>query len=136
MEWEVNIQTWTYWNNIRKSPSLFKSFLNNRFQRVALNGHLCSNWSSVLAGVPQHWILETLLFLIYINDLPEDLESSVKLFADGTSLFSTVYNPNMSADQLDQDLKKNQNSPTNGKWSLTYYSLVLLFYTPWKHHKT
>ena len=85
--------------------NLFKSFLNNRFQRVVLNGQ-CSSWSSVLAGVPQGSILGPLLFLIYINDLPKGLQSSVKLFADDTSLFSTVYDPNMSADQLDEDLKK------------------------------
>ena len=85
--------------------SLLKSFLNNRLQRVVLNGH-CSNWSSVLVGVPQGSILGPLLVLIYINDLPEGLESSDKLFADDTSLFSTVYDPNMSTDQLDKDLKK------------------------------
>ena len=84
---------------------LLESFLSNRFQKVVLNGQ-CSNWSSVLAGVPQGSILGTLLFLIYINDLPEGLQSSVKLFADDTSLFSTVYDPNMSADQLDKDLEK------------------------------
>ena len=61
----------------------------------------------MLAGVPQGSILVPLLFLIYINDLPEGLQSSVKLFADDTSLFSTVYDGNMSADQLDKDLKKN-----------------------------
>ena len=70
------------------------------FQRVALNGQ-CSNWSSVLAGVSQGSILGRLLFLIYINALPEGLESSVKLFTDHTSLLSTVYDPNMSTDQLD-----------------------------------
>ena len=85
--------------------SLLKSFLNNRLQRVVRNGQ-CSNWSSVLAGVPQGSILGPLLFLIYINDLPEGLQSSVKLFADDTSLFSTAYDPNMSADELDEDLKK------------------------------
>ena len=62
-----------------------------------MNGQ-CSNWSAVLAGVPQGSILGPLLFLIYINDLSDSLEFSVKLFADNTSLFSTVYDPNMSTD--------------------------------------
>ena len=66
----------------------------------------CSNWSSVLAGVPQGSILGPLLFLIYINDHPDGLESSVKLFADDTSLFSAIYDPNILADQLDKDLKE------------------------------
>ena len=81
---------------------------------MVLNGQ-CSHWSSVLAGVPQGSILGLLLFLICINDLPDCLESSVKLVADDTSLFSTVYDLNMSGDQLDKDLKKFQNGPTNGK---------------------
>ena len=85
--------------------SLLKSFLSNRFQRVVLNGQ-CSSWSSVLAGVPQGSILGPLLFLIYINDLPENLQSTVKLFADDISLFSTIYEPNISASQLESDLKK------------------------------
>ena len=96
---------------------LLKSFLNNRFQRVVLNGN-CSNWSSVLAGVPQSSNLGPLLFLIYINDLPEGLQFSVKLFADDTSLFSTVYDPNMSADQLDKDLKKI--SDWAYEWKITF----------------
>ena len=66
----------------------------------------CSNWSSVLAGVPQGSILGPFLFLIYINDLNDSLESSVKLFANDASLFSTVYDPNILTDQLDKDLKK------------------------------
>ena len=54
----------------------------------------------MLAAVPQGSILGPLLFLIYINDLLNGLESIAKLFADGTSLFSTIYDPNISADQL------------------------------------
>ena len=85
--------------------SLLESFLSNGFQQVVLNGQ-CSSWSSVLARVPQGSILGPLLFLIYINDLPENLQSTVKLFADDTSLFSTVYESNISASQLESDLKK------------------------------
>ena len=94
--------------------SLLESFLNNRFQELVLNDQ-CSNWSSVLAGVPQGSILGPLLFIIYINDHPDGIESSVKLFADDTLLFSTIYDPNMLADQLDKDLKKYQIGHTNGK---------------------
>ena len=87
--------------------SVLKTLLNNRFQRVVLNGQ-CSNWSSVLDGIPQGSILGPLFFPIYMNGLPDGLESSFKLFADDTSLFSRVYDLNMSADHLDKDLKINK----------------------------
>ena len=68
---------------------LFQSFVSDKQQRVVLNGQH-SNWSPVLAGVPQGSILGPLLFLIYINDLLDNLESLAQLFADDTSLFSVV----------------------------------------------
>ena len=86
--------------------SLLTSFLSNRFQQVVPNGLCSSWWSSVLTRVPQGCILRTFFFLIYINDLPENLQSTVKLFADDTSLFSTVYDPNISASQPQSDIKK------------------------------
>ena len=58
------------------------------------------------AGVPQGAILGPLLFLIYINDLPDNLNSLVKLFADDTSLFSTVHDPTLSAKILNDDLSR------------------------------
>ena len=76
--------------------NLFCSFLNDRQQRVVLNGQL-SNWTPILAVVLQGSILGPLLFLIYVNDLPDNLNSLIKLFADETSLFSTAYDPNHSA---------------------------------------
>ena len=67
-----------------------------------------TNWLSIRAGVPQGSVLEPLLFLIYINDLPEGLNSEVKLFADDTSLFSIVNCVNTSASTLNSDLLKIQ----------------------------
>ena len=51
----------------------------------------------VQARVPQGSILRSLLFKIYINDLPDNLVSNPKLFADDTSLLSTVTDPNAGA---------------------------------------
>ena len=66
--------------------SSLSDFLDNRTQRVILNGQY-SSWAKVEAGVPQGSILGPLLFLIYINDLSDNLASNPKLFADDTSLF-------------------------------------------------
>ena len=84
---------------------LLQSFLSNRYQRVTINGQT-SDWLPILAGVPQGSILGPLLFLIYINYLPDGLESLAKLFADDTFLFSKVYGSNLSARQLSINLQK------------------------------
>ena len=69
--------------------NIHEEFRRNRKQRVVLNGQT-SNWENIHAGVSQGSILGPLLFLIYINDLAENLSSNPKLFADNTSLFSVV----------------------------------------------
>ena len=63
-----------------------------------------SSWLPIKARVPQGSILGPLLFLIYINDLPDGLSSTAKLFVDDTSLFSIVHNPNESTKYLNLDL--------------------------------
>ena len=70
---------------------ILTDFLKSRKQRVVLNGQH-SSWSDVLAGVPQGSILGPLLFLIYINDLPDGVQCNPNLFADDTLLFPTVHN--------------------------------------------
>ena len=47
-----------------------------------------------------------LLFLIYVNDLTNDIKSKCKLFADDTSLFSVVHDIDTSANDLNHDLEK------------------------------
>ena len=82
---------------------MIKHYLTDISQRVLLNVQ-CSNWQPILAGVPQGSILGPVLFLIYINDLPNGLKSNVKLFAEDTSLFSVVKNKEESASDLTNDL--------------------------------
>ena len=86
-----------------KLLNLLEDYLSNRFQRLVLNGQE-SSWLPVKAGVQQGSILGPLLFLIYINDLPDGINSIAKLFADDTSLFSVVQDPNESAKYLNLDL--------------------------------
>ena len=85
--------------------SLLENYLENREQRVVLNGQT-SEWRKIRSGVPQGSVLGPLLFLIYINDLPDGISSLCKIFADDTSLFSKVIDINESANNLNSDLEK------------------------------
>ena len=69
---------------------LIQGFLYGRQQRVVLNGKN-PEWHYVIAGVPQGSVLGPLFFLVYINDLVDNICSDAKLFADDTSLFKVVY---------------------------------------------
>ena len=61
------------------------SFLQKRTQRVVINGHH-SEWMEVPSGIPQGSVLGLLLFVIFINDLPDVASSDIYLFADDTKI--------------------------------------------------
>ena len=85
--------------------SLLTDFLRNRKQSVILNEQN-SSWTNINAGVPQGSVLGPVLLLIYINDLSDNLQYNPHLFADDTSLFSTIKVPKRTANNLNNDLKE------------------------------
>ena len=84
------------------------NLLKDRKQRVVLNSQN-STWVNAEAGVCQRSILGPLLFIIGKNDLSENLVSNPKLFADDTSLFSVIFDKDLSAKNLNDDLKRIHN---------------------------
>ena len=78
-----------------KTLKWISSFLGGRTQAVLLEGE-CSPEVPVTSGVPQGSVLDPLVFLLYINDIPENIQSQVRLFADDTAVYLTVTNTNDS----------------------------------------
>ena len=66
-----------------------KDFLECRQQRVVL-GDIKSEWVKVESGVPQGSVLGPLLFVLYINDLPDRIKNQVKLNADDSKILAVI----------------------------------------------
>ncbi len=87
------------------ASSWFKSYLSGRTQKCLVNGFLSKN-SPISCGVPQGTILGPLLFLLYINDLPNCLEHSYpRMFADDTHLTFSGADIRDIDQSLNQDLE-------------------------------
>ena len=97
-----------------------KEFLNVREQKVVLDGCI-SRTAPVKSGVPQGSVLGPLLFLLFINDLPEYVShSSVRLFADDCILYREVTSPE-DACQLQRDLDALQQWESD--WLMEFHPL-------------
>ena len=67
-----------------------RDFLHNRKQTVVINTKP-SDWVPVPSGIPPGSVLGQVLFLIYVNDLPDIVSSTVKLFADDTKIYRPIH---------------------------------------------
>ena len=82
-----------------------RSFHTNRKQHVSVNGNE-SDWSDVASGIPQGSVLGPILFIIYINDIVEQLKSGIYLFADDAKVFRIMKNACTNPQILQQDIDK------------------------------
>ena len=97
------------------------SFLTGRKQRVVLNGFK-SEWTTVISEVPQGSVLGPLLFLLYINDLPDNVKyCQVKIFADDTKIYSPS---NRQAQHIQNDIESLKIGQRHGSFHLTVISAV------------
>ena len=91
-----------------------RSFQSGRTQRVIVDGEE-SEWKDVVSGIPQGSVLGPMLFVCFVNDLPNVVTSSVLLFADDTKIFTEVP---VNQQTLQQDLDKLQT--WSNEWQLRF----------------
>ena len=91
-------------------------FLSNRKQRVSVSGAL-SDITDVTSGVPQGSVLGRILFLLYINDINENVQSSIRLYADDSIIYRKI-NSNIDYQILQTDL--NQLEKWSDKWQMQF----------------
>ena len=91
--------------------------VKGRRQRVVVNGKK-SSWRDVISGVPQGSAIGPLLFLLFINDIPNEIKCNIQLFADGAKIFKTVKNEEDHQD-LVKDLDNLENWATR-LWQMRF----------------
>jgi len=94
-----------------------QAFLSNRRQRVSVNGS-ASPWSDVISGVPEGSVLGPVLFSIFMNDMPEEVQSKILLFADDAKLYYRIRHL-ADCHQLQHDLDSLQ--AWADRWQLRFH---------------
>jgi hypothetical protein len=99
-----------------KLAGWIEEFLRNRKMRVNVKGSF-SQWMDVFSGVPQGSVLGPILFLIYVNDIPDWIKNSIRMFADDTKIWKVVRDSEDATD-LQHDLDQLQE--WTKKWLLQF----------------
>ena len=107
-----------------KLLQLLSSYLEDRSQRTVIN-NIYSEYLPINSGVPQGSVLGPLLFLVFINDLPDVLETSIAyLFADDTKINNT--DPAL----LQNDLLRLHQWSLENKMQFNFSKTSLIWFTP------
>ena len=100
-----------------KAVSWIENFLGNRTQQVIVQGEE-SSWKPVTSRIPQGSVLGPLLFVTFINDLPDCVTSEAYLFADDTKIFQVIANEEDKG-ELQKDL--NRLDTWSNDWLLKFH---------------
>lgn len=92
---EVDLQIFDFRKAFDKVPHQIL-LSKERFQRVVMDGE-ASGLAKVTSGVPQGTVLGPLMFLLFINDIHENINSSLRLFADYALLYRSIDTTNNCA---------------------------------------
>jgi len=108
----------SYYGIADQSIKWFESYLVDRSQKCYVNNTL-SNSTTLQTGIPQGSIIGPLLFIIYINDLPNSVQySNARMYADDTSLSTSAPSQNELFDKVNTDVAKIENWLMANKLSL------------------
>ena len=96
-----------------------EAFLTGRRHRVSLSGEL-SNWTDVTSGIPQGSVLGPILFVIFINDMPNVVKNCCKLFSDDAKLYRPVLSE-ADTQSLQSDIDNLME--WSSTWQLPFYEM-------------
>ena len=99
------------------SISWFKNYLTNRYQAVWID-HVLSDWKNVDIGVPQGSILGPLLYVIFANELPNIVKSSLDCYCDDSTISQASANPDEIERKLTADCLRIENWMSSNKLKL------------------